>query len=152
MILQYNIIKLCDKIMIFMLQNLQTWKYDILAIQKLWRNFFTVSIHHFCRNCFHIIYFIYQDLKQEFIKVCFFVNTCLDKTQWIFKKYFKDLITLNLYYTENNKLKCLYIYNIYCEAVWKNITESLNLLNSILKKNSEKQHLMIENFNLHHST
>ena len=97
-------------------------------------------------------YFIYQDSKWEFTKVCFFVNTYLNRAQWIFKKHFKDLITLNLCYMKNNESKCLHIHNIYHEAIQEDITELFNLLNSLLKKNSERQHLMIKNLNLHHST
>ena len=53
---------------------------------------------------------------------------------------------------KNNEPKCLHIHNIYREAVQGNITELLNLLNSLLKKDLEGQHLMIEDLNLHHPT
>ena len=81
MILQHNTMKLCDKVMASMLWDPQTWKYNILAIQEPWRNPFTVSTHHPCRDHFHMTYPTYQDLKQGPTRACFFMNTCLDRTQ-----------------------------------------------------------------------
>ena len=101
-ILQHNTMKLFDKVMASMLRDPQTWEYDILAIQEPWRNPFSVSTH-LCRDHFHLTYPTYQDPKLGHTRVCFFMNTHLNRAQWTFKEHFKDLVTLDLHYTENNK-------------------------------------------------
>ena len=53
------------------------------------------------------------DLEFGPTRVCFFMNTQLDRAQWTFKEHTKDLITLNLHYQEHKQGKHLHIHNIY---------------------------------------
>ena len=48
--------------------------------------------------------------------------------------------------------KHLHIHNIYWEAVRGDVTKTLNWLKNLLNKNSDGQHLVISDFNLHHPT
>lgn len=64
----------------------------------------------------------------------------------------KDPVTLDLRYTENNERKRLHIHNIYREAIRGDVTESLDLLNSLLEEGREGQHLVVGDLNLHHPT
>ena len=49
-ILQYNTIKLKNKIMTSLLQNFIIWNYNVLIIQKSWHNKYNNNIYHFYKN------------------------------------------------------------------------------------------------------
>ena len=149
-ILQHNIMKSCNKVITFMLQDLQTWEYDILVIQESWRNSFNNSIHHLCKDCFHLVYPTAIDLELGPVRVCFFVNTWLNRVKWTFKEHSKNLITLDLQYIEHKQRKCLHIHNIYQEAIRGDVTETLKQLNNLFEEDSDGQHVVVEDFNLHH--
>lgn len=59
---------------------------------------------------------------------------------------------MDLRYTENGERKRLHIHNIYREAIRGDITESLDLLNSLLEEDPAGQHLVVGDLNLHHPT
>lgn len=151
-ILQHNTMKSRDKVMASMLRDPRTWEYDILAIQEPWKNPFGVSTHHPCKDRFHLAYPTNIDPELGPARACFFVNTRLDRAQWTFKEHTKDLVTLDLRYTERNERQRLHIHNIYREALWGDITKSLDLLNHLIDEDPEGQHLVVGDFNLHHST
>ena len=62
-------------------------------------------------------------------------------------------MTLKLHYTEHRQSRHIQIHNLYREVIKENITATLNKLNSLLDNRNinEKDHLMMSNFNLHHS-
>lgn len=113
-----------------MLRDPQTWEYDILAIQEPWRNPFSDSTHHPCRNRFHLAYPTSQDPELGPARACFFVNARLNRAQWTFKQHSKDLVTPDLRYIENHVRKRLHIHKIYREAGikigWDNDSASLS--------------------------
>lgn len=133
-----------------MLRDPQTWEYNILAIQEPWRNPFNNSTHHPFKDCFHLAYPTAIDLELGPARVCFFVNTQLDRAKWTFKEHSKDLITLGLQYIEYEQRKRLHIHNIYWEAITGDITETLDQLNSLFEEDPDGQHVVVGDFNLHH--
>ena len=133
-----------------MLRDPQTWEYDILAIQEPWRNPFNNSTHHPCKDRFHLAYPTAIDPELGPARVCFFVNTRLDRAKWTFKEHSKDLITLDLQYVEHEQKKRLHIHNIYREAIRGDVTETLDRLNSLLEEDPDGQHMVVGDFNLHH--
>ncbi len=149
-ILQHNTMKSRNKVMASMLRDPQTWEYDILAIQEPWRNSFNNSTHHPCKDRFHLVYPTAIDLELGPARVCFFVNTRLDRAKWTFKEHSKDLITLDLQYMEHKQRKCLHIHNIYREAIRGDVTETLERLNNLFEEDSDGQHVVVGDFNLHH--
>ena len=51
---------------------------------------------------------------------------------------------------KHKQRKCLHIYNIYQEAIRGDVTETLKQLNNLFEKDSDGQHVVVEDFNLHH--
>jgi hypothetical protein len=59
--------------MISLLADSNIQDYDIIAIQKLWRNFFVSTTLSSSQNGFHLLYRLGRD-----IRVCFYVNDKLN--------------------------------------------------------------------------
>ena len=78
------------------------------------------------------------------------MNTQLNRVKWTFKEHLKDLITLNLQYIEHKQRKCLHIHNIYQEAIRGDVTKTLKQLNNLFEEDSDRQYVVVEDFNLHH--
>ena len=72
-ILQYNIRKGKDTNMVPLLNEQSIKNYDIIAIQKLWRNEYVHSTYNPRFSGFHLAY-----CKNVNIKVCFYINEKID--------------------------------------------------------------------------
>ena len=121
----------------------------MLIIQKSWYNKHNNNTYYLCKNWFHLIYS--ELTEEELIWVCFYINLWLNCVNWTVQIHSRDLITLKIQYTEYSQSKCLYIYNVYREAVKENITVTLKQLNDLLK-NDHWQYIIVKDFNLHHLT
>lgn len=147
-ILQYNTMKSRNKVMAALLRDPATWEYDILAIQEPWHNPYSFSTHNPCKDHFHLAF--PAATEEGPARVCFFVNTCLDRAHWTVREHSRDLMTLKLQYIEHGQSRCIHIHNLYREATRGNITAILDQLNGVLDE--EEQHLVVGDFNLHHPT
>ena len=159
-ILQYNVHKLRNKMMIILLHKKKIKNYDILMIQKSWR-------YHEKARTYNSrgIDFI---LKNNDKKMCFYINNRIDDNNWHNTWHFKNvnIITLQLrrqneknaqnsMNTQLNSMNVSYLMNIH--DVYN--PPSINH-NEILKKKNffalkqtlrmQNENVIINNFNLHH--
>jgi hypothetical protein len=90
-ILQYNVRneKVRTKISLFVNKNIQD--YDVIAIQKFWRNSFaSISLNN-NQNDFHLLYKSRND-----IKICFYVNDQINIENWKIEYFTIDLSVLKV--------------------------------------------------------
>jgi hypothetical protein len=55
-ILQYNVRKSRDMVMVSLLRDPEIYDFDIIAIQEPWRNPYTATTHHPAKDRFHLCY------------------------------------------------------------------------------------------------
>ena len=67
-ILQYNVNKSRDKVMIPLFEHQNTFLYDILAIQEPWKTPFQNTTNHRLSQHFELAYLSHQNTR-----VCFFL-------------------------------------------------------------------------------
>ncbi len=87
-ILQYNIHKFRNKMMIALLHEKKIKNYDILILQELW--WFDDIFKAYCST---IVDFM---LKNNENKICFYINKRIDSNIWHSTWYFKDVNTIML--------------------------------------------------------
>ena len=135
-------------------------KFDILAIQKSWKNIHTKIIHHFLKNTFQLVYSDSKKINENVVRVCFFVNKRISIVDLSYSFRSEDLITLQIKLIENfNDEHYIQIHNLYNESNIKSCTSLTELQMSLKKKDkfnnedfdSFTQHIIVENFNIHHS-
>ena len=141
-ILQYNVNNSKTQVMISMFETKNIAKYDILIIQKSWKNSFQSTTNNRFSQHFEFLY-----MSNAITRMCLFVNKKIAKTIYTHTFHSKDLISLRMQ-TTNNKI--INIHNMYnsCKNS-ENISALLNLKKTLQKK-FIKKHIVVENFNLHH--
>jgi hypothetical protein len=108
-ILQYNVRneRIRTMISLFVDNNIQD--YDVIAIQKSWRNFFaSISLNN-NQNDFHLLYKSKND-----IKICFYVNDQINIENWKIEYFTIDLNVLKMIVKEiEENTKIIRIHNVY---------------------------------------
>lgn len=99
-ILQYNVNKSRDKVMIPLFEQQNTLLYDILAIQEPWKNSFQNTTNHRLSQYFELAY-----LPDR--------NTRLALSAWTVTHHSNDFLTLRLQ-TVNDRV--IYIHNYITHA------------------------------------
>jgi hypothetical protein len=147
-ILQYNLWNNKDDIMIFMLANSKIRDYDILTIQKFWRNACVFTSYNSFIVDFHLTY----DEKND-VKVCFYINVKLNVNNWSIKHVFFDVCIIKLKIIQKNINRIVHIHNVYNASsilyFWIKFLSSLQMMKRFL--NDDAKHVLLKNFNLHHS-
>ncbi len=147
-ILQYNVRNNKDDIMIFMLANSKIRDYDILTIQKFWRNACVFTSYNSFIVDFHLTY----DEKND-VKVCFYINVKLNVNDWSIEHVFFDVCIIKFKIIQKNISRIVHIHNVYSASSIS--YSSIKLLSSLqtMKRflNDDAEHVLLENFNLHHS-
>ena len=144
------------------LRNLAIKKFDILAIQKFWRNIHTKITHHFLKDTFQLVYSDSERINEDVIKICFFVNKRIFIVDLSYSFRSKDLVTLQIKLIEKinvNDEHYIQIHNLYNESNIRSCTSLTELQMSLREEDrfnnedldSFTQHIIIENFNIHHS-
>jgi hypothetical protein len=90
-ILQYNVRNNRVIIMISLLIDNKIKNYDIIVIQKFWRNFFNFTTLSFLQSDFHLLY-----RSRENIRVCFYVNEKINLNNWEMNYSNVDMIFLTI--------------------------------------------------------
>ena len=124
-----------------------TQKFDVLIIQKSWRNFHVLISYNLRDSNFHLIYQI-----EEMSKICFYVNKKINSKFWDFQFKYKNLKTLTLSIElEKNKI-FINIHNIYnlSFASYTITNNSITLTSLAQILNMSEKYIVIKNFNLHH--
>jgi hypothetical protein len=147
-ILQYNVRNNKNDIMIFMLANSKIRNYDILTIQEFWRNVCVFTSYNSFIVDFHLTY-----EKENNVKVCFYINVKLNVKNWSIEDIFFDVCIIKLKIIQKNINSIIHIHNVYNAS---SISYSSNELLSSLKTmkrllNDDAKHVLLKNFNLHHS-
>jgi hypothetical protein len=90
-ILQYNVRNNKDDIMISLLTNFKIREYDILTIQKSWRNLCVLTSYNSFTIDFHLTY-----NQKSNVRVCFYVNVQLNVDRWSIDFVSFDVCTIKL--------------------------------------------------------
>jgi hypothetical protein len=148
-ILQYNVRNDKMSTMISLLINSNTQNYDIIIIQKLWRNFF-VSTSLSSHQCdFHLLYKSENDTR-----VCFYVNDNIDSKNWEIEFLTTNICVLSLTIRVDDASKTIYIYNIYnlssISYSSRDNSFTLSTTNRSLIANVTNHHILLKDFNLHY--
>ena len=142
-ILQYNVNKSEDRVMIPLFENPLTPTYDILAIQEPWRNPFQHTTNHRLAQFFELSYYLHKDTR-----VCFFINKRLALSSWLVTTYSTDFSILEIW-TKDSRI--IHVHNVYnpCQT-----SRNGNVLAQIQKFLQETggnvENILLGDFNLHH--
>jgi hypothetical protein len=144
-ILQYNVKNSKNEIMISLLTNFQIRKYDILTIQKFWRNVCVSTSYNSFSTEFHLLY----EMKKN-VRVCFYINTKLNVNNWSIDFVSSDMCTLKLNLNDQRIVNIHNVYNV------SSVFYASNALLLIMKTTQnrfiiDEEHVLLKDFNLHHS-
>jgi hypothetical protein len=149
-ILQYNVRNDRVTTMISLLTDSNTQDYDIIAIQKLWRNLFastSLSLHQ-CE--FHLLYRLERDTR-----VCFYINDKIDAENWEMKYSSTNICVLTLTVRVGDVPKTIRIHNVYnSSSISYSFRDSSSTLSNARRSLIDlfaNHHVLLENSNLHHS-
>src|SRR5215475_11120892 len=141
-LLQYNVNKSRDKVLIGLLEDRQIARFDILAIQEPWRNRVNNKGYNPSNSPFYLI-----ETISEKTRTAIYVNKRIQKSQ--ISEIYKDtdLISLRMSTTKED----IYIHNLYIEPLphsTKDLPSILSILRELIKKKG--RHIILGDFNLHH--
>jgi hypothetical protein len=147
-ILQYNVRNDRVIIMISMLVDNRIKNFDIIAIQKFWRNFFDSTTLSSSQNDFYLLY-----RSRENTKVCFYINEKINSNNWEVKYSSANIISLIIRIHIEERSKMIHIHNIYnFSSLLYSSIKSLSMLSKIRRNliNREKYQILLSDFNLHY--
>ncbi len=148
-ILQYNVHKFREKMMIALLHEKKIKNYDILILQELW--WFDENFKAYCSVTIDFT------LKNNENKICFYINKRIDSNIWYSTWHFKDvnIITLQTLTDDIQMIqKVIHIHKAYNLSLKNHevIHEKESLSNIEKMLHMLKECILVEDFNLHHLT
>ncbi len=148
-ILQYNVHKFREKIMIALLHEKKIKNYDILIFQELW--WFDENFRAYCSVTVNFM------LKNNKNKIYFYINKRIDSNIWHSTWYFKDVNTIMLQtLTDDTQMiqKVIHIHEAYNSSLRDHevIHEKESLSNIKKTLHMLRECILVEDFNLHHFT
>ena len=148
-ILQYNIHKFREKIMIVLLHEKKIKNYDILILQELW--WFDENFKAYCSATVDFT------LKNNENRICFYINKRIDSNIWYSTWHFKDVNTITLQTLTNDTQmiqKAINIHETYNLSLRDHEVihekESLSYIEKTLQM--LREYILVKDFNLHHFT
>jgi hypothetical protein len=147
-ILQYNVRNSKNDIIIFMFANSKIRDYDILTIQKFWRNACVFTLYNSFIVDFHLAY-----EKKNNVKMCFYINVKLNISDWSIEHVFFDVCIIKFKIISKNINRIVHIHNVYnASSISYSSNESFSSLKTMKRfLNDDAKHILFEDFNLHHS-
>ncbi len=144
-ILQYNVRNDKEDTMMSLLIDSRTKKYDLLTIQKSWRNVCVSTSYNSFNIDFHLLY---ENTKN--VRTCFYVNTRLHIDHWSICYVSDDVCIIRIKMTNNRWIN---VHNVYSVSLSSYTTRSVLVVIETVKDclNDDEKHILLENFNLHHS-
>ncbi len=106
-ILQDTVKNSNNEIMISLLTNSQIKEYDILTIQKFWRNV-CVSTSY---NSFSIDFYLLYEMKKN-VQIYFYVNTKLNVNNWSIDFVSSNMCTLKFDFNDQRIVNIHNVYNV----------------------------------------
>ena len=143
-ILQYNVNNSKTKVMISLFETKDIEKYDILIIQKSWKNSFQFTTNNRLSQHFEFLY-----MSDAITRMCLFVNKRIAKTVYIHTFHSRNLISLRMRATND---KIINIHNMYNSCKDNENVNALLSLKKTLQEKFKKKHVVVKDFNLHHSS
>ncbi len=121
-------------------------EYDLLTIQKSWRNVCVSTFYNSFNIDFHLFY---EDTSN--VKICFYVNTRLHVDHWSMNYVFDDVCTIRIKMTNN---KWINVHNVYNVSLNFYTTRSALTIVKTVKDclNDDEKHILLKDFNLYHSS
>ncbi len=91
---------------------------------------------------------LYEDTKN--VKTCFYINTRLHVDHWSMNYVFDDVYTIRIKMTNN---KWINVHNVYNVSLSFYTTRKVLIVIKTVKDclNNDEKHILLKNFNLHHS-
>jgi hypothetical protein len=144
-ILQYNVRNDKEDTMMSFLIDSRIKEYDLLTIQKSWRNVCVSTSYNSFNIDFHLLY---ENSKN--VRTCFYVNIRLHIDHWSIRYVFDDVCIIRIKMTNN---KWINVHNVYNVSLNFYTTRSmLIVIETVINcLNDDEKHILLENFNLHHS-
>jgi hypothetical protein len=135
-------------ISLFADKNIQD--YDVIAIQKSWRNFFASISLSSSQNDFHLLYKSRND-----IRICFYVNDQINIENWKVEYSTIDLSVLKMIVKEvEEDTKMIRIHNVYnlslISYTSKDNSFTLSKIMQFIVETFDDHHILLKNFNLHY--
>ncbi len=117
----------------------------MLVIQELWQKV-CVSTSY---NSFNIDFYLTYHSDDD-VRICFYVNTKLDVNRWSMNFSFDDVCTLRLRIVNDRVIN---IHNVYSSSLIFYISRVVLIVIETIKSKlkDEKEHILLKDFNLHHS-
>jgi hypothetical protein len=149
-ILQYNVRNERIRTMISLFADKNIQNYDVIAIQKSWRNLFaSISLSN-NQNDFHLLY-----RSRDDIRICFYVNDQIDIESWKIEYFTIDLSVLKMIVKEiEEDTKMIRIHNVYNSSLIsytsKDSSFTLSKIMRFIVEALDDHHILLKNFNLHY--
>jgi hypothetical protein len=120
-------------------------KYDLLAIQKSWRNVCVSTFYNSFNIDFHLLY---EDIEN--VKICFNVNMRIHVDHWFVNYVFDDVCIIRIKIANE---KWINVHNVYNASFdFYASRSSLTIIEIVRNRlNDVEKHILLRNFNLHHS-
>ncbi len=131
--------------MISLLIDSAVQQFDVLIIQKFWRNAYVSTSYNSFNIDFHLTYH-----RESDVRICFYVNTKLDVNKWSMNFSSEDVCTLKLKTIDD---RIINVHNVYSSSfvsyTFRIVLVTLKIVKSKLM--NEEEHILLNDFNLHHS-
>jgi hypothetical protein len=149
-ILQYNVRNEKMRTMIFLLIDDNIQNFDVIVIQKSWRNFFVSITLSFNQSDFYLFYKF-----DENTKICFYVNDKLNMNSWNVEYFTIDICTLKIKINDlNEDSSTIHIHNVYNFSLIFYSSRNSSFTFSKTKRSFvdalTNHHILLEMLNLHH--
>ena len=134
--------------MISLLIDEEIKSYDIIAIQKSWRNSHVITSLNSHHSEFHLLFRSNVDTK-----VCFYINDQIDLNSWEIEYSTSNLSILTVKTLVDSETQTFRIHNVYnSSSVFYSSRNELSILSNLARQlRVSKEHIVLRNFNLHHS-
>jgi hypothetical protein len=130
--------------MIFLLIDSKIRKYDLLIIQKLWRNVCVSTSYNSFNIDFHLLY-----QKSKNVRICFYVNFKLNVNHWLIIFASKNVCFFWFRTANDRWINVHNVYNVSFNSYTS--TSTLFVIETIKRQlNDENKHIILKDFNLHH--
>jgi hypothetical protein len=143
-ILQYNVRNEKNDTMIFLLINSRIEKYDLLIIQKFWRNVCVSTSYNSFNIDFHLLY-----QKSKDVRICFYIDLKLNVNHWSIIFALKNVCFFRFRTINDRWINVHNVYNVSL-SLYASIS-TLFVIETIKRQlKNEKKHIILKDFNLHH--
>jgi hypothetical protein len=131
--------------MMSLLINSRIKKYDLLTIQKSWRNVYVSTFYNSFNIDFHLLY---EDTEN--VKISFYVNIWLHVNYWFVSFVFDDVCIIRIKIVNDKWVNVHNVYNVSLNFyTTRHIFATIETVKSRL--NDDEEHILLKDFNLHHS-